>query len=94
MFFRCTWDLFVGKPFLVRHSFSERDFCLLRGLTSWATCGSGRPRDRSKDKNDSEEKEENQDASHRYCTGGNKPWETSWHFLIGNYSLPQFPDAA
>ncbi len=94
LFFRCTWDLFVGKPFLGRHSFSERDFCLLRGLTSWATCGSGRPRDRSKDKNDSEEKEENQDASHRYCTGGNKPWETSWHFLIGNYSLPQFPDAA
>ena len=43
---RCDWDLFVGKEFLLERGFEQQDFNLLCGLTSWATCGSGKPRTR------------------------------------------------
>lgn len=42
---KCEWNQFVGKEFLTENGFDERLFGLLCGLTSWATCGSGRPRD-------------------------------------------------
>jgi len=42
---RCGYDLFAGKEFLRRCGLGGRAvFGLLCGLTSWATCGTGRPR--------------------------------------------------
>lgn len=41
---RCTHPLFVGSEFLAG-DFAEDEFNLLWGLTSWATCGSGKPRE-------------------------------------------------
>ena len=34
----------MGKKFLEEQGFSEADFQLLSSITSWCTCGSGRPR--------------------------------------------------
>ena len=36
----------MGKKFLEEQGFSETDFQLLSSITSWCTCGSGRPRRR------------------------------------------------
>ena len=41
---RCDWGPYVGKKFLEEQGFSETDFQLLSSITSWCTCGSGRPR--------------------------------------------------
>ena len=41
---RCTHPLFVGSQVL-SGDFSKDEFNLLWGLTSWATCGSGKPRE-------------------------------------------------
>jgi len=40
----------VGKDFLRSHNFKAEEFSLLCGLTSWATCGTGRPRESSNNK--------------------------------------------
>ena len=46
---RCKWHSFVGKKYLAETAgFVENEFSLLCGLTSWATCGSGKPRDSGK----------------------------------------------
>ena len=46
---RCSWNTFVGKKYLLeRAGFSPDEFTLLCGLTSWATCGSGKPRNKGK----------------------------------------------
>ena len=45
---RCDWNIYVGKDFLLSHNFKAEDFSLLCGLTSWATCGTGKPRENSK----------------------------------------------
>ncbi len=47
---RCDWDVFVGQDFLKGRGFDEEDFDLLCGLTSWATCGTGKPRQARKGK--------------------------------------------
>lgn len=41
---RCDWNPYVGKKFLEEQGFDEADFQLLTSLTSWCTCGSGKPR--------------------------------------------------
>jgi len=41
---RCEWRPYVGKDFLIEQGFSEDDFSLLTSITSWYTCGSGKPR--------------------------------------------------
>ena len=42
---RCNWHSFVGKKYLLEKAgFTQQEFTLLCGLTSWATCGSGKPR--------------------------------------------------
>ena len=46
---RCDYSNYVGKSFLLKHDFKPEEFSLLCGLTSWATCGSGRPRTESKE---------------------------------------------
>jgi len=43
---RCDWGPYVGKKFLTEQGFTESDFQLLSSITSWCTCGSGRPRKR------------------------------------------------
>ena len=35
----------MGKDFLKGYSFKAEEFSLLCGLTSWATCGTGKPRE-------------------------------------------------
>ena len=47
---RCDWNLFVGKKFLEENGFLQSHFSLLCGLASWATCGSGRPRNQKDSK--------------------------------------------
>ncbi|XP_076326696.1 tRNA:m(4)X modification enzyme TRM13 homolog [Tachypleus tridentatus] len=37
---RCSWQSYVGQLFLKSHSFTPRDFQLMCGIASWATCGS------------------------------------------------------
>jgi len=46
---RCEWKYFVGQKYLVQCFGLEtvNQFKILCGLTSWATCGTGRPRDKS-----------------------------------------------
>ena len=44
-FYRCVYEVFVGQDFLSDLGFDKSDFDLLCGLTSWATCGTGRPRE-------------------------------------------------
>lgn len=41
---RCDWNPYVGKEFLTEQGFTEEDFGLLSSITSWCTCGSGKPR--------------------------------------------------
>lgn len=41
---RCDWNLFAGCDYLQELGFVPDEFSLLCGLTSWATCGSGKPR--------------------------------------------------
>jgi len=41
---RCDWSPYVGKEFLTEQGFTEEDFSLLTSITSWCTCGSGKPR--------------------------------------------------
>ena len=46
---RCSWKTFVGKKYLVeRAGFSPDEFTLLCGLSSRATCGTGKPRNKGK----------------------------------------------
>jgi len=42
---RCEWSPYVGKEFLTEQGFTEEDFPLLTSITSWCTCGSGKPRE-------------------------------------------------
>ena len=62
---RCDYGLYVAPDFLHNLDFKPEEFGLLCGLTSWATCGTGKPRDnadRKRDKDDiidkSDEKED------------------------------------
>lgn len=41
---RCDWTDYVGKSFLTEQGFDEADFQLLSSISSWCTCGSGRPK--------------------------------------------------
>ena len=42
---RCDWGSFVGKKYILEKAgFCPQEFKLLCGITSWATCGSGKPR--------------------------------------------------
>ncbi|GFT00174.1 tRNA:m(4)X modification enzyme TRM13 homolog [Nephila pilipes] len=36
---QCSWDTYIGKDFLEKHNFTERDFKLMCCIASWATCG-------------------------------------------------------
>ena len=46
---RCDWGSFVGKKYITEQAgFSPQEFTLLCGITSWATCGSGKPRNTGK----------------------------------------------
>merc|ERR1711974_11834 len=47
---RCEWKFFVGQENLVDSFGLEtiNEFNVLCGLTSWATCGSGKPRQRKR----------------------------------------------
>lgn len=58
---RCSWAPYVGKEFLLDSGFAPKEFSLLCGLTSWATCGSGRPRS-NRSSAAPEEIEENDDV--------------------------------
>ena len=44
---RCEWHHFLGKKYMVEAFKLEsiNEFQTLCGLTSWATCGTGKPRD-------------------------------------------------
>ncbi|XP_019875165.2 tRNA:m(4)X modification enzyme TRM13 homolog [Aethina tumida] len=43
---RCTWTPFVGKEFFQENDFTKKDFEILCGIVSWATCGTGFSRER------------------------------------------------
>jgi len=43
---RCDWNIYVGKEYLLENGFKIEDFSLLCGLTSWGTCGDGKPREK------------------------------------------------
>merc|ERR1712060_228554 len=44
---RCSWKTFAGKKYLLEnYGFSPNEFTLLCGLSSWATCGTGKPRNK------------------------------------------------
>lgn len=36
---QCTWQTYVGRAFLEEQQYNQREFHLLCGLASWATCG-------------------------------------------------------
>jgi tRNA:m4X modification enzyme len=55
---RCDWNVYVGKDYLLEHGFTAEEFSLLCGLSSWATCGTGLPRN-PKPKEDLKSEEEN-----------------------------------
>lgn len=41
---RCTWKNFIGREYFVELGFDKSSFRAICGISSWATCGSGRPR--------------------------------------------------
>jgi tRNA:m4X modification enzyme len=43
---RCDWSSYVGKDFLLKRGLTGDDFSILQGITSWAVCGTGKPRDK------------------------------------------------
>ncbi|GFX57902.1 tRNA:m(4)X modification enzyme TRM13 homolog [Trichonephila clavipes] len=45
---QCSWNSYIGKKFMEKHNFTERDFSLMCCVASWATCGL-----RKTEKNDS-----------------------------------------
>ena len=46
---RCRWRSFVGKKYLLKNAgFLPKDFAILCSLTSWAVCGSGKPREKGR----------------------------------------------
>ncbi len=47
----------MGKDLLLASGFAAEDFNLLCGLTSWATCGSGKPREKKNQENDNDQGE-------------------------------------
>jgi len=53
---RCEWSPYVGKEFLTEQGFTEEDFSLLTSITSWCTCGSGKPREPREPKSPVEER--------------------------------------
>ncbi|XP_067126997.1 tRNA:m(4)X modification enzyme TRM13 homolog isoform X2 [Centruroides vittatus] len=36
---QCTWQTYVGRTFLEEQKYNQREFQLLCGIASWATCG-------------------------------------------------------
>ncbi|GFY73563.1 tRNA:m(4)X modification enzyme TRM13 [Trichonephila inaurata madagascariensis] len=36
---QCSWNTYIGKKFMEKHNFTERDFSLMCCVASWATCG-------------------------------------------------------
>lgn len=60
---RCEWSNYVGKDFLLKNNFIPDEFSLLCGLTSWATCGTGRPRDSQKFAKETENTNENPETN-------------------------------
>lgn len=51
---RCDWNIYVAKNYLLERHFKPEEFSLLCGLTSWATCGTGKPRNPDKNEKSSE----------------------------------------
>ena len=43
---RCDWNIYVGQKYLLEKGFTKDEFSLLCGLSSWATCGTGKPREK------------------------------------------------
>ncbi|XP_040580244.1 tRNA:m(4)X modification enzyme TRM13 homolog [Lepeophtheirus salmonis] len=41
---RCSWSSYAGKTFYKKH-FEPNEFYLIRGLTSWATCGTDKSKE-------------------------------------------------
>jgi tRNA:m4X modification enzyme len=63
---RCTRDTYVANDFLESKeecSFETEDFSLLSGLTSWAVCGSGKPRKAADAKEEDREKDETKEKA-------------------------------
>lgn len=48
---RCFWPSYTGKQFFVDNNLTEKDFDVMCGIVSWATCGSGLSRERNVDEN-------------------------------------------
>ncbi|KAI9554621.1 hypothetical protein GHT06_019894 [Daphnia sinensis] len=44
---RCTWRDYVGKAFFKKLFLSQRDFTIMKAMTSWAVCGSGQAQERN-----------------------------------------------
>lgn len=55
---RCSWKSFVGKDFIQAVGFDPNHFQALCSVSSWATCGSGKPR---KSKETTSASQENKD---------------------------------
>ena len=53
---RCDWNIYVAKDYLLERHFKPEEFSLLCGLSSWATCGTGKPRNLDKKEGSTEEK--------------------------------------
>lgn len=63
---RCSWGCFVGRNFLESPNvkFEKADFSLLKCLTSWGTCGTGKPREDRDEKNRTANEEKTTENPH------------------------------
>ncbi|KAK9679997.1 Methyltransferase TRM13 [Popillia japonica] len=46
---RCKWTEYTGKDFFSENGINRKDFDIMRGIISWATCGTGFSRDKNKE---------------------------------------------
>ncbi|GJQ73071.1 hypothetical protein Trydic_g1701 [Trypoxylus dichotomus] len=44
---RCQWRAYTGKDFFNKNNLSRKDFDIMRGMVSWATCGTGFSREKN-----------------------------------------------
>lgn len=43
---RCFWQAYTGKQFFIENHLTDKDFDIMCGIVSWATCGSGLSREK------------------------------------------------
>ncbi|XP_070136825.1 tRNA:m(4)X modification enzyme TRM13 homolog isoform X2 [Drosophila bipectinata] len=62
---RCSWQSYVGRPFLQERGIGPRQFAILIKMASWAVCGTGLSRERRRAMEQAEKQEQPEENTQR-----------------------------